>query len=60
VPKFPPLKTEGPDHVPFDAGVPPRIENRFTGDPAIQSVVALLVPATGGATTVAVNVLTKV
>ena len=60
VPKFPPLKTEGPVHVPFEAGLPPKIENKFTGEPDVQTVVVLLVPATAGATTVAVKVLISV
>ena len=60
VPRFPPLKPEGPVHVPFEAGLPPKIENKLTGEPDAQIVVLLLVPATAGATTVAVNVLTRV
>lgn len=45
VPRFPPLKAEGPLQLPEADGEPPRIENKFTELPELQRVVLPLVPA---------------
>jgi len=59
VPRFPPVKAEGPDHVPVADGLPPSDENKFADAPFEQKFAVPLVPALGAVVIVTVTELTS-
>lgn len=56
VPDEPPVKDEGPLHVPPAFGVPPKTENKFIADPSEQTETEALVPVLGAVVTETVTV----
>ena len=60
VPKYPPVSVDGlADHVPADAGVPPKLEYKFADEPLEQKDIDPLLPALGAAVIVIVATLTS-